>query len=116
MNDAAQNDAQLNDMILEGKLLEAFDKFYADDVTMTEPSGVRVGKQANREYEEKFLASVQEFHGASLVSSASDNDVSFAEWVFDVTFQDGNRVKMEQTAVRRWSAGKVISERFYYNA
>ena len=34
MSDLRTNVDQLNQMILEGKILEAFDKFYADDVVM----------------------------------------------------------------------------------
>ena len=53
------------DGILAGKLLETFDTYYADNVVMSENrKEERAGKAANREYEEKFLGNVQEFHGA----------------------------------------------------
>lgn len=109
-------DKQLNDMILSGQALEAFERFYADDVVMEEPTGRREGKDANREYEKQFFASIAEFHGATLVSAAVTGDTSFSEWVWDVTFRDGNRVKMEQAARRLWKDGKISAERFYYNA
>ena len=50
-------------MVGQGQLLEAFDKYYAPNVVMTEPRGTREGKPACREYEEAFLGMVQEFHG-----------------------------------------------------
>ena len=37
MKDLRTNVDQLNQMILEGKILDAFDKFYADDVIITLP-------------------------------------------------------------------------------
>jgi limonene-1,2-epoxide hydrolase len=104
-------------MIGEGKLLEAFDKYYADNIVMTEPRGTREGKATCREYEEQFLDSVQEFHGMEVKAIAADEDagVSFHETTMDVTFKDGNRVNMEQVGVMRWENGKIIHERFYYN-
>ena len=109
-------DKELNDMILQGKILEAFDKFYGDDVTMQENyDPPREGKAACREYELAFLDSVAEFHGMELLASATGKDVSFSEWTMDVTFKEMGRVQMAQTAVRRWKDGKVASERFYYN-
>ena len=36
MSDIDALDQELNDMILQGEILEAFDKFYADDVVMKE--------------------------------------------------------------------------------
>ena len=116
MSQINQLDQELNSMILNGQALDAFEKFYAENVVMTEPNGTRRGKDANRDYEKQFFASVKEFHGAELKSSAVSGDTSFSEWVWDVTFQDGNRVKMEQVARRRWNGDHVVHERFYYNA
>jgi len=47
----------LNAMILQGQILDAFEKFYAEDVVMqdnTKPP--RIGKDANREHEKMFVA------------------------------------------------------------
>ncbi len=65
MNIKHQVQAVING-ILAGKLLETFVAYYADDVVMSENrKDERVGKAANREYEEKFVGNVQEFHGGS---------------------------------------------------
>lgn len=107
-------DTDLNQKILAGQALDAFDAYYADDVVMQEGvSEPRVGKAINREYEENFFGSIAEFHGAELLSSAVNGDRSFSEWIFDATFKDGNRVKLTQTAVRQWKDGKIVHERFY---
>jgi len=114
--DTAALDRTLNDMVLSGKALEAFEKFYADDVVMQENSEEpRVGKAANRKAEEEFFASLQEFHEGKLLSSAVNGDTSFSEWFMDVTFKNGHRYKLAQAAVRKWKDGKVVHERFYYN-
>ena len=107
-------ETNLNQQILSGQALQAFDSFYDDDVVMQEGNQPpRVGKQSNRDYEEKFFASIAEFHGAELHASAVQGDRSFSEWTFDVTLKDGVRVTNTQIAARKWKHGKVIWERFY---
>ena len=109
-------DKQLNDDVLSGKIMDAFEKYYADDVVMQENSeDPRVGKAANRKAEEDFMASVEAFNGGSVKASAVNGDVSFSEWEMDITFKGGKRVKMEQVAVRHWKNGQIVNERFFYN-
>ncbi len=114
-HDVATLDQQLNDRILAGDILGAFDEFYASNVVMqennTEPF---VGKEVNREREEKFVASVEKIHKGSVVASAVNGNVSFSQWEMDISFKGGNRMKMEQVAVRHWENGKVVRERFFY--
>lgn len=117
MSNVADLDRKLNDQILAGQILEAFETFYADDVVMQEnKKDPRHGKDENREYEKQFVGSVKEFHGAGVTASAVSGDVSFTEWWMDITFQDGNRARLEQVAVRTWRDGKVARERFYYDS
>ena len=105
-------------MIGQGQLLEAFDKYYAENVVMTEPTGTRNGKTACRDYEVQFLNNIQEFHNMTVDAIASDeeNGVVFVETGLDVTFKDGNRVKMEQVSVQKWEGDQIAHERFYYHA
>lgn len=115
-NDNQTADKALNQQILQGNILGAFDQYYADAVTMQENSNpVTAGKAANRVREEQFVASIAEFHGATLVSEAFEGDTGFSEWWMDITFQGGTRHAMEQVGVRKWKDGKVVAERFYYN-
>ena len=59
-------DTKLNERILQGDILGAFEDFYAEDVVMEEDGKKREGKDANREYEEQFVDALQEFHGAEI--------------------------------------------------
>lgn len=109
-------DADLNAMILSGQIMDAFERYYAENTIMQENAEQPcVGKDANREREKAFLDSVEEFHGAQLLASAVQGDVSFSEWTMDITFKGMGRVQMAQAVVRRWHDGQVASERFYYN-
>ena len=43
-------------LIGEGKMLDAFEKYYAEDVVMQENNEApRVGKDTNRKFEQEFL-------------------------------------------------------------
>ena len=49
----------LNDSILEGRALEAFEKYYHNDVVMQENNAEpTIGKEANRTREEEFFGNV----------------------------------------------------------
>ena len=109
---------ELNDMISEGKVMEAFEKFYSEDVTMQENSEEpRVGKDTNREFEKNFLENIEEFHGAKLngVGFSEDGEKVMNHWEMDVTFKGGQRRKSSQVSVQKWKDGKIVKERFLYN-
>lgn len=115
MANVAELNKKLDDAVLAGKALEAFEELYADDVVMQENSDAPfVGKELNRQREIDFFSSLAELHSAAVLSSASGDDVSFSEWEMDVTFKNGYRMKLNQAAVRRWKDGKIVHERFYY--
>jgi len=109
--------ADLYNMIGQGQLLEGFDKYYAENIVMTEPRGTREGKATCRDYEVQFLNNVQEFHGQDVKNIASDEEsgVTIVEVAMDVTFQGGHRTNMEQVAVQKWEDGQIVHERFYYD-
>jgi len=104
------------DGTLRGEILETFERYYADDVVMSE-NGVedRVGKAVNREYEKQFVANV-EFHGAKVGRIIVDGDSAAIEWEFDMTPKGGDRITQRQVAFQTWKNGKVLREVFYYNA
>lgn len=109
----------MQQMCGEGKMMEAFEKYYHEDVTVIEkPTGeIRKGKGAQRKAIEGWFGMVKEMHGGGLESITANEETGIAcveIWV-DVTFQDGNRMKMEEVAVQKWQEGQIIEEKFYYN-
>ena len=102
------------DGILKGDILGTFDRFYADDIVMSENAAdERVGKAACRAYEEAFVGGV-EFHGATVGRVVVDGDHAAIEWAFDLTPKGGERVVQNQIAVQSWANGKVVREDFYH--
>ena len=116
MNDIKMLVDDLNSMIMNGKILEAFEKYYADDVTMQENNEpIRVGKDVNRKFEQEFMAGVVEFHGAKILGVAVGDNLSMVEWWMDMTHKVYGRAAKNQVAVQRWQNGQIVSERFYYS-
>ena len=108
---------ELNEMVLQGKAMEAFEKFYADDVVMQENNNPpTVGKDANRKREEDFFGSITEFRGANVVDVAVNEDTAFIKWHFDYTHKDWGVRKYDQIAVQKRKNGKIVNETFYYGA
>jgi hypothetical protein len=108
----------LNQMIGEGKVMEAFEKFYAENVVMIEATGeVREGKEKNREFQKQFFSSVKDVHGGGVYSITSNEEtgVTMVESWMDASFADGNRMKMEEVAIQQWKGDQIVRERFYYN-
>jgi hypothetical protein len=107
---------ELNNMILEGRILEAFDKFYAPDVKMQDNDlPVRQGFQENRDFEESFVANLTEFRGAQMVNRIVSDGVVAGEWQFDYTHKEWGVRNYTQISVQRWKEGKIVEEKFYYN-
>ena|SRR5438477_7069126 len=115
MANIAELDKKLNDAILAGKAMEAFDELYDDNIVMQENTEPEYrGKEFNRKREEDFFKTVDTWHGGKVLSSAVNDNVSFSEWEMDITLKGVGRVTMTQVAVRRWKHGKIVHERFYH--
>ena len=100
--------------ILKGDILGTFDRYYADDIVMSENgTAERHGKAANREYEVAFVEGV-EFHAAEVGRVLIDGDQSAVEWTFEFTPEGGERMRRSQVSLQTWKDGKIVREDFYY--
>lgn len=107
----------IKSLVLQGKAMEAFEKYYGEDVVMQEnETPPTIGKAANRQRELEFFSKVTEFRSAELKSVAYGDDVIMSEWFVDYTHADWGKVTHDQVSVQRWKDGKVIHERFYYGS
>lgn len=117
-----QNKVQdLHDKVFTGRLLDAFDEYYHDDVVMTESGQEpRVGKAANRTYEEQFVGGVKAFHDAGIrnmaVKEESDGTgVAFIETYMHLDHTHmGDDARLEQVSVQEWKDGQIVKETFYH--
>lgn len=108
---------EIKTLTLQGKAMEAFEKYYGEDVVMQENENPpTIGKAANRQREEEFFSKLVEFRGAELRNVAFGDNVIISEWLLDYTHQDWGKRTYYQVSVQQWQDGKVIHERFYYSA
>jgi ketosteroid isomerase-like protein len=107
-------DGRLNEMIIQGKSVEAFTTFYAEDVVAQEnDEPERFGRESWMRDREQMGKNIRKF-SARVLAHAAEGDTSFSEWEYDMELEGMGPIKMVQVAVRRWKDGKIIRERFYH--
>ena len=107
--------SDLNDLVLQGKVMEAFEKYYHEDVEMQEnEEPPTVGKAANRKREEEFLSSLVDFRGAKPLKVTVGEGITMVEWYYDFTHKDWGERNYTQISVQQWKDGQIIKEKFYY--
>ena len=106
----------LNGLVMEGKLLDAFEKYYHDDVVMQENElEPFVSKKFNREREIEFLNNITDFRGATVKGIGVGDDISFSVWHYDYTHKEWGVRNYTQVSVQEWKDGKIIKEKFIYS-
>jgi hypothetical protein len=108
------NEKEISELVLNGKMLDAFNKFYSENITITELDGSSiVGKVACQAYEEGFIASITEFRGTKLLSSvvmpSDDKEYEFlvvATWFNDFTTTNFTMTG-NQTSFAYWKDGMI---------
>lgn len=107
---------ELNGLVVGGKLMDAFEKFYHDDVVMQENNlAPTVSKRANRQRERQFLDNVTEFRGAEVKGAGVNGNLSYVVWHYDYTHKEWGVRNYTQVSVQEWQDGKIIREIFVYN-
>ena len=102
-------------LVEQGRWLEAFEEFYAEDVVMQENLELpTVGKAAAREKEERFVGAIRS-HETRAASVIVDGDRVAIHWNAEYTFTDGSRMRFDQIAHQLWRDGRIVHERFFYD-
>ena len=90
----------LNQLVLAGKSIDAFQKYYHPEVVMQENENApTVGKEANLQRELDFYSSITEFRGAHPLKVTVGNGYSMVEWHYDYTHKDWGVKNYTQVSV-----------------
>jgi len=117
MESVKQKLTELNQLVLSGKALDAFDKYYHPDVVMQENElPPTVGKEANRKREELFFSNISEFRGAEVKGVTVGENLSSVIWSYDYTHKEWGTRKYTQVAVQHWKDGLIVKEQFFYGS
>ncbi|GAB2592336.1 SnoaL-like domain-containing protein [Spirosoma areae] len=111
-----QISAALDDLIAmmaAGKPLEAFEKFYHDDVEKTDLDGImHTGKAANKQVGIELLSKVKTVRDFTAVGKVVKGNRSFLVWSLDFDHADNGPVTVTEVAIQDWHDGKIIKERY----
>lgn len=108
---------ELISMVERGKTLEAFDKFYHDDfVGQENQTEERIGKTANRAFEEHFVANIEAVRTYKAISIMVGTNVSAIAWEIDIDHKEWGTVQMTEINLQHWEDGKIIRETYNYKS
>ena len=109
--------SDLNDLLMQGKGLKAFEKYYHEDVVMQENNELpTVGKSENRIRERRFYSALTEVRTIRPLKVSMGEGISMVEWHFDYDHKYWGTVNYTQVAVQEWKDGLIFREKFYYRA
>jgi hypothetical protein len=107
------------EMVHDGKIIEAIDRFYHDDlVTQEGVSGMPLegGKQAYLNKYRQFLSDMTRVTTFKGTAGQTGKNVSTIKWEldFDNKGENWGAIKMNELAVQEWQDGKIFRETFFY--
>lgn len=115
-HDLATSLADLLRLVGEGRALDAFARYYADDVAMREnEQPPTIGFDRNLERERAFFASVRSVEEFTVLATGASDQHTFYECLFRWTGTDGKPHRLRQVAIARWRDGRIVDERFVYD-
>jgi hypothetical protein len=115
----AQVANRLVELCRQGKVLDAQQELFADDVVCTEPAvpgGMpgTTGKEAAIEKGKQFASMIEGVHGAQISDPVIAGNWFSISWSMDVTLKGQGRQKMEEILVYKVQDGKIASEQFFF--
>jgi len=110
-----ENVKELISLSVQGRFLEAIEKFYAGGASMRENNQPpRVGLAALLENERRALAYMARLN-TRVESQVVDGDRAAIHWIFEFTDPQGIRRRLDEIAYQLWRDGKIVEERFFYD-
>jgi len=118
MSKLKNNVEKLNALIREGKIREAFEKYYGDDViTQVNGNPPIKGKEANRKREVIFLQEIEKLNNAEINSvtfGGTEDNISMTEWAINIENKEGVKKIIYRVNVQHWKDNKIIDEKIYF--
>lgn len=114
--DIAQLFAEKNEMIKQGMIVDATDRFFADNATTLDFDGTQTHNKAEMLSKmEGFAGAIQAVNGITLHHTSVSGNVSFAEYTFDFDMKDGSKILWHEIIRSVWQDGKIINEQYFKN-
>jgi hypothetical protein len=105
--------SKLDKLVKEGKILEAFDTYFADNViTSDEIGNVTSSKAEKRALLEGFFRDFKNHEEITLFDSFTSDDTSYSNFRFVFQKESGEKFQWDEVIIRKWKDNLVVSE-FY---
>ena len=118
MTKLKNNVEKLNVLIKEGKIIDAFEKYYGENVIIQVNGNPPVtGKEQNRKREMIFLQEIEKLNSAEIKSvtfGSKEDNVSMTEWAIHIENKDGVKKIIYRVNVQHWKEDKIINEKLYF--
>jgi len=106
--------AEKNEMVTKGQILEAIEKFFAADAKTVDFTG----RTANSKEEviagqKQTVEAVKKVNEISVHRVGVGDDVTFAEFTFDLDMNDGSKILWREIISSTWKNGKIVREEYY---
>jgi len=118
MTKLKNNVEKLNILIKEGKISEAFEKYYGKNVvTQVNGNSPITGKGENRKREMIFLQEIEKLNSAEIKSvtfGGTRDNISMTEWAIHIKNKEGEKKIIYRVNVQHWKDDKIINEKLYF--
>jgi len=106
--------AAKNELVLNGKMIEATQTYFALNAKSLDFDGSRTSNQAEMITKmEGFLGAIAKVNGITLNHASASGNVSFAEFIFDFDMVDGSKILWHEILRSVWKDGKIIEEQYF---
>lgn len=105
---------QLDELVVQGKFLEAIERFFHSDVICySTPNDAIYGSVAKQESIQNFFNQISAINNIVLHSQAVGDGVTMSEMTFEFTMKSGKQLTWNEVIRRSWLNGQVIEEKYY---
>ena|SRR6185295_18902430 len=110
---------QLVKMCRDGKVEEAKQELFTDDIVSMEPAEGILPKEtkgidAIRKKAELFISMVDQFYGSVITDPIVAGDYFSVAWDTDIQMKGQERKTMSEICLYKVKDGKIVSEQFFY--
>ena len=110
-----KNISDLNDLLMQGESLEAFERFYHEEVVIQINDEAPVkGKATNRKIQEMEMNNTVEFKSAKPLKVTIGEQTTMVEWHINYEHKVYGERNYTQVAVQDWKEGLIVKEKLYY--
>ncbi len=118
MTKLKNNVEKLNALIKEGRIMEAFEEYYGEEVVIqVNGNAPIIGKEQNRKREIIFLQEIEKLNSAEIKSvtfGGAEDNISMTEWAINIQNKEGEQKTIYRVNVQHWKDDKIINEKLYF--